>query len=105
MQSAKCVKTGTSHWALAHVVHDQMLLIEELEKGGCLVEFVERPMSQDPHDQLLLQIRGAVAEYERNLIADHMRRGCLQKYHAGTLLPWDRRPIAICKCSAIPLAA
>jgi site-specific DNA recombinase len=29
----------------------QMLLIEELEKGGCLVEFVERPMSQDPHDQ------------------------------------------------------
>ncbi len=31
----------------------QMLLIEELEQGGCLVEFVERPMSQDPHDQLL----------------------------------------------------
>src|SRR5947209_19928382 len=25
-------------------------------------------MSQDPHDQLLLQIRGVVAEYERNLI-------------------------------------
>ena len=46
----------------------QMLLIEELEKSGCQVEFVERPMSQDPHDQLVLQIRGAVAEYERNLI-------------------------------------
>jgi hypothetical protein len=27
-------------------------------------------MSQDPHDQLLLQIRGAVAEYERSLIAE-----------------------------------
>jgi len=25
-------------------------------------------MSQDPYDQLLLQIRGAVAEYERTLI-------------------------------------
>jgi len=70
----------------------QMLLIEELEKGGCLVEFVERPMSQDPHDQLVLQIRGAVAEYERNLIADRMRRGRLQKYRAGTLLPWGPPP-------------
>ena len=40
----------------------QMVLVEELEKGGCRVEFVERPMSSEPNDQLLLQIRGAVAE-------------------------------------------
>jgi site-specific DNA recombinase len=41
----------------------QMLLLEELEQRGCRVEFLDRPMSQDdPHDQLLLQIRGAVAE-------------------------------------------
>ncbi|WP_244422452.1 recombinase family protein [Ktedonobacter racemifer] len=32
----------------------QMLLIEEFERGGCQVEFVDRPMSHDPHDQLLL---------------------------------------------------
>jgi site-specific DNA recombinase len=38
---------------LARKYVHQMLLIEEMEKGGCLVEFVERPMSQDPHDQLL----------------------------------------------------
>lgn len=77
---------------LARKYIHQMLLIEELEKGGCQVEFVERPMSQDPHDQLLLQIRGAVAEYERNLIADRMRRGRQQKYRAGTLLPWGPPP-------------
>ena len=47
----------------------QMLLMEELERGGCQGEFVDHPMSQDPHDQLLLQIRGAVAEYERSLSA------------------------------------
>ena len=64
----------------------QMLLIEELAHGGCQVEFIDRPMSQDPHDQLLLQIRGAVAEYERSLIAERMRRGRLQKYQAGSLL-------------------
>jgi DNA invertase Pin-like site-specific DNA recombinase len=80
---------------LARKYVHQMLLIEELEKHGCLVEFVERPMSQDPHDQLLLQIRGAVAEYERNLIADRMRRGRLQKYRAGMLLPWSSAPMGI----------
>ena len=69
----------------------QMLLIEELEQAGCQVEFIDRPMSQDPHDQLLLQIRGAVAEYERSLIAERMRRGRLQKYQAGSLLPWTYR--------------
>lgn len=70
----------------------QMLLIEELERGGCQVAFIDRPMSQDPHDQLLLQIRGAVAEYERSLIAERMRRGRLQKYQAGSLLPWTHAP-------------
>ena len=49
-------------------------------------------MSSDPHDQLLLQIRGAVAEYERTLIAERMRRGRLARLRAGTLLPWTRPP-------------
>ncbi len=70
----------------------QVLLIEELAGHGCQVEFLDRPMSQDPHDQLLLQIRGAVAEYERTLIAERMRRGRLAKLRAGTLLPWTRPP-------------
>jgi hypothetical protein len=55
-------------------------------------EFVDQPMSQNPHDQLLLQIRGAVAEYERSVIAERMRRGRRQKYQAGSLLPWTRPP-------------
>ncbi len=70
----------------------QVLLIEEFDKRGIPVEFLDRPMSDDPHDQLLLQIRGAVAEYERTLIADRMRRGRLIKFRAGKLLPWTRPP-------------
>jgi site-specific DNA recombinase len=66
----------------------QVLLIEELQSRGCRVEFLDRPMSDYPHDQLLLQIRGAVAEYERNLIGDRMRRGRLARLRAGQLLPW-----------------
>ena len=77
---------------LARKYVHQMLLLEELERFGCVVEFLDRPMSHDPHDQLLLQIRGAVAEYERTLIADRMRRGRLAKLRAGTLLPWTRVP-------------
>jgi len=70
----------------------QVLLLEELQARGCQVEFLDRPMSQDPHDQLLLQIRGAVAEYERTLIAERMRRGRLAKLKAGLLLPWTKPP-------------
>src|SRR3954467_6731617 len=70
----------------------QVLLLEEITATGCAVEFLDRPMSQDPHDQLLLQIRGAVAEYERTLITERMRRGRQRKLRAGVLLPWTRPP-------------
>jgi site-specific DNA recombinase len=70
----------------------QVLLLEELQRHGCRVEFADRPLSDDPHDQLLLQIRGAVAEYERTLIAERTRRGRLHKLQSGQLLPWTRTP-------------
>jgi site-specific DNA recombinase len=77
---------------LARKFVHQMLLVDELSGHGCPVEFLDRPMSEDPHDQLLLQIRGAVAEYERTLIAERMRRGRQAKLRNGQLLPWTRPP-------------
>ena len=53
---------------LARSYVHQMLLLDEFKQAGVTVLFVDRPMSEDPHDQLLLQIRGAVAEYERTPI-------------------------------------
>jgi site-specific DNA recombinase len=70
----------------------QMIIMDELEHNGCSVEFLDRPLSDDPQERLLLQIRGAVAEYERTLIGDRMRRGRQAKYRAGTLLPWTSPP-------------
>jgi site-specific DNA recombinase len=61
----------------------QVLLLEELRKAACAVEFIERPISDDPHDQLLLQIQGAIAEYERAVLAERFRRGKLQKARSG----------------------
>ena len=80
----------------------QALLLEELQNHGCVVEFLDRPMSQDPHDQLLLQIRGAVAEYERTLIAERMRRGRLAKLQAGALLPYTKAPLRLSTRSGSP---
>ena len=74
-----------------HFVH-QMVVLEELERRGVQVVFIDRPLSDDPHEQLVLQIRGAVAEYERTLISDRMRRGRLAKLRGGRLLPWTRAP-------------
>jgi site-specific DNA recombinase len=58
--------------------------IDALAQRGWEGECLDRPMRPDPHDQLLLQSRGAVAEDERTLITDRMRR--------GHLLPWRPAP-------------
>src|SRR5919197_60835 len=70
----------------------QMVVMEELERRGVRVVFCDRPLSDDPHEQLVIQIRGAVAEYERTLIADRMRRGRMARLRSGRLLPWTRAP-------------
>jgi site-specific DNA recombinase len=70
----------------------QMVVLEELQRRGVRVVFCDRPWSDDPHEQLVTQIRGAVAEYERTLIADRMRRGRQARLRSGQLLPWTRAP-------------
>ncbi len=64
----------------------QVLLLEELHRRGCEVVFVQHPVSDDPNDQLLLQIQGAIAEYERALLSERFRRGKLQKARSGQYL-------------------
>jgi site-specific DNA recombinase len=61
----------------------QVLLLEEFRRLGCMVVFQHHPLSDDPHDQLLLQIQGAVAEYERAVLSERFRRGKLHKARAG----------------------
>src|SRR6516165_2869398 len=51
----------TSPDRLARNYVHQMVLLEEFEQYGCQVDFLDQPISQDPQNHLLLQIRGAVA--------------------------------------------
>ena len=74
-----------------HDVPQRVLLAAGAQAGG-RVEFLERPLSADPHDQLVLPSRGAGAEYERTLMAERRRRGRQRRIRAGTLLPWRTPP-------------
>src|SRR5918993_2070556 len=64
----------------------QVLLLEEFRRAGCDVVFLHHPISDNPNDQLLLQIQGAIAEYERAVLADRFRRGKLQKAREGQVI-------------------
>jgi len=61
----------------------QALVLDELRRAGVEVVFVQHPVSDDPNDQLLLQIQAAVAEYERAVLGERFRRGKLHKARAG----------------------
>lgn len=70
----------------------QVIVIEELEKNGCKVVFLQRPISDDPEEQLLLQMQGVIAEYERTKIVERTRRGRLFKARQGHFLMWSNPP-------------
>lgn len=61
----------------------QMVLIEELVRCGVQVQFVNHQLGQTPEDQLLLQMQGMIAEYERAKILERSRRGKLHSARAG----------------------
>jgi site-specific DNA recombinase len=72
-------------------VHQQ-ILVEELQKRGVDVHFVERPIGERPEDRLLMQMQGVIAEYERAKILERTRRGKLHKVKTGQLLPFTSAP-------------
>ncbi|HEX9723642.1 MAG TPA: recombinase family protein, partial [Vicinamibacteria bacterium] len=71
---------------LARRYAHQFLLMEELERYGCEVVFLEQTPSKDPNSQLLTQIQGAIAEYERAQIVERARRGKLYHSRQGAIV-------------------
>src|SRR3954469_17778530 len=58
----------------------QVLLLEELTRCGVEVVFLRNPVGRGPEADLLLQVQGMIAEYERTKILERCRRG---KQHAA----------------------
>lgn len=58
----------------------QVLLMEELQRHGVEVVFLNQPLGETAEEQLLVQVQGMIAEYERATILERSRRG---KRHAA----------------------
>jgi site-specific DNA recombinase len=58
----------------------QVLLVDEFQRCGVELIFLNRALGRSPEDDLLLQVQGMVAEYERAKILERSRRG---KRHAA----------------------
>ncbi len=61
----------------------QLILVEEFNRLGVMVEFVNHTITDSPEDQLLLQMQGVIAEFEREKILERSRRGKLHKAKSG----------------------
>ena len=74
---------------LARAYAYQVLILEELERFGVQVRFLDGPApGDDPQARLLVQVQGVIAEYERAKIAERYRRGKLHRARAGEVFFW-----------------
>jgi len=70
----------------------QMLLVEELRRAGVEITFLNRPLGASPEDDLLLQVQGMMAQYERAKILERGRRGRLHAAQAGKVSVLSHAP-------------
>lgn len=63
----------------------QALLLDEFQAAGVDVVFLNRALGQSPEDELLLQVQGMMAEYERAKILERSRRGKRHGAQAGAV--------------------
>ena len=63
----------------------QVLLVDEFRRAGVEVIFLNRELGHSPEDDLLLQVQGMMAEYERAKIVERHRRGKLHAARAGVV--------------------
>jgi site-specific DNA recombinase len=70
----------------------QVLLIDEWRRAGVEVRFLNRSLGQSPEDDLLLQVQGVVAEYERAKIMERSRRGKKHAAQRGSLNVMSNAP-------------
>jgi site-specific DNA recombinase len=63
----------------------QVLLIEEFRRAGAELVFLNRTIGDTAEDNLLLQVQGIIAEYERAKILERVRRGRLHAARSGSV--------------------
>jgi len=70
---------------LARRYAHQVLLVDEFRRAGAEVAFLNRPIGGTAEDDLLLQVQGVIAEYERAKILERGRRGRRHAAQSGSV--------------------
>jgi len=63
----------------------QVLLVDEWQRAGLEIVFLNHELGASPEDELLLQVQGMIAEYERAKILERSRRGKRHKAQVGAV--------------------
>jgi site-specific DNA recombinase len=63
----------------------QALLLEEFSSAGVVVHFLNHKIGASPEEEMLLQMQGMFAEYERAKIIERHRRGKLHRARVGSV--------------------
>jgi site-specific DNA recombinase len=71
---------------LSRKLFHQMILAEEFEKQGIKLEFITQDMGDSPEDRMFFNMRGLVAEYEREKIRERTMRGSREKARQGKVV-------------------
>jgi site-specific DNA recombinase len=77
---------------LARRYAHQVLLMEEFRRAGAEIVFLNRPIGGTAEDDLLLQIQGVIAEYERAKILERSRRGRRHAARVGLVSAFTTAP-------------
>jgi site-specific DNA recombinase len=70
----------------------QILLVDELRRLGIEVVFLNRAIGSSAEDELLLQVQGVIAEYERAKIQERNRRGKRHRAQHGAVSVFSTAP-------------
>jgi site-specific DNA recombinase len=81
---------------LARQYADQGLLVDELQRAGVEVVFLNRELGGRPEDELLRPVQGLMAAYERAKISERHRRGKRYAARAGVVKGLSGAPYGHC---------
>jgi site-specific DNA recombinase len=70
----------------------QVVLLDEFRKAQTSVAFLHGPRGQTAEDELLVQVQGVIAEYERAKILERCRRGKLHRARQGFVSAFGGAP-------------
>jgi len=70
----------------------QVLLMEEFKRKGVDVIFLKSPKATTPEEELMLQLQGMLAEYERAQIVERSRRGKKHQAKRGVINTLSHAP-------------